>query len=67
MGSEAIAIRAQVPNTCQIMLFSATFPPEVMTTAHRLVPKPVTFRLARCIANINKITMINNIIQVTRS
>ena len=47
MGSEAIAIRAQVPNSCQIMLFSATFPPEVMATAHRIVPKPVTFRLAR--------------------
>lgn len=46
MGSESIAIRAQLPPACQIMLFSATFPPDIMATANRIVPKPVTFRLA---------------------
>lgn len=46
MGADSISIRAQLPPTAQIMLFSATFPPDVMATANRIVPKPVTFRLA---------------------
>ncbi|TGZ58829.1 hypothetical protein CRM22_009424 [Opisthorchis felineus] len=44
-----IAMRAKqrLPQSCQILLFSATFEDDVIEFAHELVPNPIEFRMKR--------------------
>lgn len=46
LGSDANIIRAELPPTCQLMFFSATYKPEIFQKAREMVPRAVTFKLA---------------------
>ena len=46
LGAETLLIRAELPPTCQIMFFSATYSDEVFAKARSLVPKAAVFKLA---------------------
>lgn len=40
-------IHKQLPESCQMMLFSATYDDEVVKFAHAIITNPVTLRLRR--------------------
>lgn len=44
---QCIRIHKQLPPTCQMMFFSATYEKDVMEFAEYIVPKPIVIRLAR--------------------
>ncbi|ETN57879.1 DEAD box ATP-dependent RNA helicase [Anopheles darlingi] len=44
---QCIRIHKQLPSTCQMMFFSATYEKEVMEFAEYIVPNPIIIRLAR--------------------
>lgn len=43
----SVRIHKQLPKTCQMMLFSATYEDDVMAFAEAIIPNPVTIRLRR--------------------
>ncbi|KAK7066548.1 ATP-dependent RNA helicase ddx25 [Halocaridina rubra] len=43
----SVRIHKQLPSTCQMMLFSATYDDEVVAFAEAIIPNPVTIRLRR--------------------
>lgn len=44
---QSIRIHKKLPETCQMMLFSATYDKEVMEFAEQIIPNPVMIRLRR--------------------
>jgi ATP-dependent RNA helicase DDX19/DBP5 len=46
LAAETIAIKNKLPSSCQILLLSATYPPQVLTYAQRIVDNAVTVKLA---------------------
>lgn len=59
LAAQAIGVRNKCAQNVQILLFSATFSPEVMKLAERVCPKAIKFKLER-----EKI-MLDNIIRLT--
>jgi len=48
MGDQTAKIRRQVPEGCQILLFSATYPQSVREYAKKMVPNANTISLKAC-------------------
>lgn len=44
---QSVRIHKQLPENCQMMLFSATYDDEVVKFAHAIIKNPVTLRLRR--------------------
>ncbi|CAO1619169.1 unnamed protein product [Jaminaea pallidilutea] len=55
LGEQSIRVKNQVPKTCQLVLFSATFPDNVREFAARLAPQANEIRLKREELNVDLI------------
>ncbi|KAM0682827.1 RNA helicase required for poly(A+) mRNA export [Mitosporidium daphniae] len=56
LGTQSVRVKAACPSTVQTLLFSATFKPEVMAFASRVVPNPNILSLKKEELSIDAIT-----------
>ena len=54
-------IHKQLPKTCQMMLFSATYDDDVVAFAEAIIPNPVTIRLRRDEETLENIRQVSNV------